>query len=96
MLQNEATYIPHYIYVFYNINRYPSPWPTRFFLGEKLLKVHLRATPHAEDFQGQHRQEFFVPFLGLVFCQARRAHTVYKGLYNWPNETIGKQHKQCP
>ena len=25
-----------------------------------------------------------------------RAGTVYKGLYNWPNETIGKQHKQCP
>ena len=22
--------------------------------------------------------------------------TVYKGLYNWPEETIGKQHKQCP
>ena len=21
-----------------------------------------------------------------------RARTVYKGLYNWPNETIGKQH----
>ena len=25
-----------------------------------------------------------------------RASTVYKGLYNWPNETISKQHKQCP
>ena len=25
-----------------------------------------------------------------------RARTVYKGLYNWPKETLGKQHKQCP
>ena len=25
-----------------------------------------------------------------------RARTVYKGLCNWQNETIGKQHKQCP
>ena len=25
-----------------------------------------------------------------------RARTVYKGLYNWPNETMDQQHKQCP
>ena len=24
------------------------------------------------------------------------ARTVCKGVYNWPNETIGKQHKHCP
>ena len=31
-----------------------------------------------------------------VALEIGRARTVYKGLYDWPNETIGKQHKQCP
>ena len=29
-------------------------------------------------------------------CLNGLARTVYKGLHNWLNRTIGKQHKQCP
>ena len=32
--------------------------------------------------------------LSKFACIIGRARTVYKGLYNWPDETIGKQRKQ--
>ena len=35
-------------------------------------------------------------FVEVITTFKGRARIVYKGLYNWPNETIGKQHKQCP
>ena len=66
---------------------WPNPicitWsPVRNVIGE--------ASAYAQHKFGAVKADF------VAYNKLGRARTVYKGLYNWPNETTGKQHKQCP
>ena len=68
-----------------------APWwlACYIFVKEAIKPVKIDGFPRADESAIYNN----LPYAGFAEGRAR---TVYKGLYNWPNETIGKQHKQRP